>query len=212
MTLAAGQKDLIVLAADPSMKVAIEDVLRRHHALGIRAVSADVISHPLRDPGVLRDGHNFLRAQRGNYGYALAVCDRHGCGNEALSRERLESSIEQGLFVQWADRAAAIVIDPELETWVWTDSPHVAHAVGWSGDMSSLRAWLRTGGLLAEGSVKPADPKAALEALLRFTKRRKSSALFEALAREVSLQGCICPAFRKMTATLQCWFPAAGDS
>src|ERR1035437_1155001 len=115
MTPAAQQRDLIVLTADPSMKAAIKGMLGRHHAIGIHAISSEVISHPTRDPGVLGDAHNFLQAASGNYRHALAVCDRHGCGKEAQSREELESGIESRLSKQWAGRAAAVVIDPELE-------------------------------------------------------------------------------------------------
>jgi hypothetical protein len=31
--------------------------------------------------------------------------------------------------VHWEDRAAAIVIDPELENWFWADSPHIADPI-----------------------------------------------------------------------------------
>lgn len=130
MTPAELPKNLIVLTADLSMQVALKQILRRHQALGICGISHDVIPHPERDPGVLQGAHNLLRAQRRNYHHALAICDRQGCGKEALSREKLETIIEGNLSIDWDDRAAAIVIDPELENWLWTDSPHVAEAVG----------------------------------------------------------------------------------
>ena len=202
-------KDLIVLAADPSMEVTLKQVLKRHQALGIRGISHDVVPHPERDPGVFQGAHNFLRAQRRNYHHALAICDRHGCGKEKLSREQLETIIDVNLSIDWDDRAAAVVIDPELENWLWTDSPHVAQALGWTDAMPDLRAWLRKEGLLEEGQAKPTDPKAALERALRLTKKHKSSSLFESLASKVSLRSCTDPAFRKLTATLQRWFPAA---
>jgi len=148
----------------------------------------------LRDPRVLNDAHNFLQAQSKRYWHALTVCDRHGCGKEALPREELELLIENKLSMHWADRAVAIVIDPELEAWAWTDSPHVAAAIGWRGEMS-VREWLQKEGLLAEDRVKPTDPKAALDKALRLNGRRRSSSLFQALASKVSLHNCIDPAF-----------------
>ncbi len=72
MTPASTPKDLIVLAADLSMRGAIEELLKRHHALGIRQISSDVRSHPHNDPGVFGEAHNFLQAQFRNY--------RHGGG------------------------------------------------------------------------------------------------------------------------------------
>ena len=208
----ATPQDLIVLAADRSMQGALEEVLKRHHSLGIREISYKVIQQPNYDSGVLQSGHRLLQSQNKNYLHALAICDRHGCGNEALPREQLERLIENRLSTHWADRSAAVVIDPELENWLWTDSPHVAKAIGWPGGMIKLRVWLRNEGFLAQGQSKPSNPKAALEKALRLTTNRRSSSLYRTLALKVSLQQCIDPAFLKLTETLRRWFPAAGAS
>ena len=53
MITAEGPRDLIVLVADLDMKAMIEGALKRHQALGIRAVSCLVAQHPYRDSGVL---------------------------------------------------------------------------------------------------------------------------------------------------------------
>jgi hypothetical protein len=137
----------------------------------------------------------------------LAVCDRHGCGKDELSRERLEAEIETMLANHWRDRAAAIVIDPELEVWVWADSPHVAQAIRWPGGMPALRTWLQCKGFVPESGAKPTKPKDAYEKALKFTKTRKSSSIFQELAAKVTLDRCIDPAFVKLKSTLQCWFP-----
>jgi hypothetical protein len=138
----------------------------------------------------------------------VAICDRHGCGKEELSREKLEVIIEEHLHARWTDRGAAIVIDPELENWFWSESPHVAQAINWPGGMPALRAWLLTEGLLKEGHAKPADPKGALEAARRRTRIPKSRAIFRTLAAKVSLEKCGDPAFLKFKAVLRAWFPA----
>jgi hypothetical protein len=200
--------DLIVLAADGSMKIVFEEVLKRHLSLGIRKISYRVILQPDHDPGVLQSGHRLLQAQSNNYRHGLTVCDLHGCGKEFRPREELEDSIEKHLSHHWNDRAAAIVIDPELEVWVWTDSPHVAEVIGWPGGMPALQDWLRNEGFLLVGQAKPSDPKAALQKAQRLRRKRQSSSLFRTLASKVSLQNCIDPAFLKLKATLQRWFPA----
>jgi len=207
MTPAEQQQDLIVLAADLSMQVALQEVLRRHHSLGIREISFKVIQQPNYDTAFLQSGDLTLRSQSRNYRHALAVCDRHGCAKSGLPRERLEAMIEKRLENHWSNRAAAIVIDPELENWMWADSPHVAEALGWQGGMSALWAWLRNEGLLAEGQAKPANPQAALHKALRLKNKRKSSSLFKDLASKVSLHTCIDPAFLKLRSILQGWFP-----
>jgi hypothetical protein len=98
MTPGDKPKDLIVLAADLSMRVAVEAVLKRHHPLRIREISYDVFAHPKNDPGVFREAHSFLQAQTRNYQHAVAACDRDGCGKEALPREQLEALNREPAF------------------------------------------------------------------------------------------------------------------
>ena len=64
----------------------------------------------------------------------------------------------------WAD---VVIIDPELEAWVWSDSPHVDESLGWKVTTPALRDWLRAEGLWEDGASKPRDPKEAMEAALR---------------------------------------------
>ena len=137
----------------------------------------------------------------------LKRCRVAAVRKEAKRREELEALIESQLSNHWGDRAAAIVIDPELENWVWTDSPHVAQAIGWRGDIAALRTWLQNQGLLEESRAKPTDPKAALETALARMRKPKSSSLFAEIASKVSLRACTDPAFQKLKTTLQHWFP-----
>jgi hypothetical protein len=135
------------------------------------------------------------------------VFDREGCGDEGSSREELESRVESLLFKNgWSHRAAAIVIDPELENWVWSDSPVVDEIAGWKDPTTSLRDWLRAQSWLASDAVKPVRPKEAFEAVLRKTHEPRSSALYGQLARRVDFSGCTDPSFLKLKSTLQGWF------
>jgi hypothetical protein len=54
--------------------------------------------------------------------------------------------------------------------------------------------------------MKPFDPKLAVEQVLRQAGKPRSSAIYEQLARRVSLQRCTDPAFVKFTTVLQKWF------
>jgi hypothetical protein len=98
------------------------------------------------------------------------------------------------------------VIDPELEIWVWTDSPHVPTALGWKRDLTSLQRWLIDHHLWIAGRAKPERPKEAMEKILRLNSRPRSSAIYEDLARKVSLQRCQDAAFLKLRETLVEWF------
>ncbi len=132
-----------------------------------------------------------------------------GCGREEESREALENQVETQLHsTGWDDRARAIVIDPELEVWVWSDSPHVPAALGWKGDLPALRRWLIEHRLWTEDQPQPDDPKAAMEKILRINSRPRSSSIYEDLARKVSLQRCHDAAFLKLRETLVAWFRA----
>jgi hypothetical protein len=202
--------DLVVLVADANIEFAIRGLLTRYRSLGIRRVSTAVFRHPRRDPGCLRHGHDFLRSYPSRFAHGLVVFDRDGCGDETESRTELESRVEELLGVAgWADRAQAVVIDPELESWVWSNSPHVDTALGWTDREPDLRTWLASEGLLVVGASKPDRPKEALECALRAVHKPRSSSIYHEIAAKVSLKGCLDPAFGKLVSVLQNWFAHA---
>jgi hypothetical protein len=203
-----GKKDLVALVGDKSIQATLESMLRnRAKSLGIRLVGHEVRVAEDYDSGCHRQGPLLLRAQVNRYEHALIVHDRHGCGRERHSRQELEADLEQRLRDSgWEARAAAIVIDPELEAWVWAQSPHVARTLGWGGDFMSLRAWLEDKGHWMKGAAKPRDPKEAMRQVLRHSGVRQSSALFQSLASKVSLVHCEDASFAKLTTTLRAWF------
>jgi len=90
----------------------------------------------------------------------------------------------------WRERAAAIVVDPEIDAWVWSDSPRVEAVLGWTGRDPDLRSWLRDHELLDPSSPKPGRPKEAVEKALQLVRKPRSSALYRQLAREVGLARC----------------------
>jgi len=208
VTRQTGEKDLVVLVADSNIEFAIKGLLSRHNALGIRAIQHEIYRHPEHDPGRLRKAADFLKPFTGDYAHALVLLDRDGCGMDHLSRQELEQQVETRLVKgSWGNRAAAIVIDPELEAWVWSDSPHVSSILGWGDDQTSdLQTWLHEQGFLQEGSQKPAKPKEAVERVLYFVRKPRSSAIYEELATKVSMRRCTDPAFGKLKDTLKAWF------
>ncbi len=103
-----------------------------------------------------------------------------------------------------------MVIDPELEAWVWSQDPAVDSVLGWSGRDPTLRHWLQEQGFLAAGLVKPGRPKEAVQEALRLVRKARSSALYQDLAGVVSLEGCVDPAFVKLRLVLERWFGEQG--
>lgn len=199
--------DLVLLVADKNMQFAAEGLLRRFKSLRIRKIAFETFVHPQRDAGCLRRAELFLRPFVSQFAYALVMLDREGCGRESDSRDTLEDSIERRLTKNgWRDRAAAIALDPELEIWVWSDSPEVDVVLGWQSRETGLREWLASQGLSPEGQVKPNRPKEVMELALRESRKRRSSALYAELASRIGMNRCVDPAFIKFKRTLRNWF------
>jgi hypothetical protein len=157
----------------------------------------------------VHESHDFLRPFLKEYRYALVVFDRVGSGQETLSQDELSARIRGRLAASgWGDRAEAIVLDPELEVWVFAASPQVERCIGWPTDGLPLRSWLVERDMWAEGQAKPTDPKAALELALRAIRKPRSSAMYKQLGERVGLHGCTDPAFAEFRNALRKWFPA----
>ena len=209
MTDARQTKDLIVVAADLDAKQVIEQLLRRPRSLGIRPIQFTVDRYVKRDSGCCGTSHEYLRPFVRQFDYAMVIFDRDGSGRESQARDDIETAVEQELAKNgWSDRSAAIVIVPELEAWVWSDSPEVDKALGWQGRTPSLRSWLVETGHLTDETSKPDDPKQAMKSALHEANKRPSPAIFSVLAKNVGTGRCIDPAFLKFKTTLQQWFPA----
>lgn len=203
------QRDLVVLVADKDMEYALRGILSRSASLQIRGLTTDIYPHPAHDPGCLRHSDNFLRSFAKRYAHAMVLFDREGCGQESLSREEIEEDVEDRLSRSgWGDRAAAVVIDPELETWVWSDSPNVDRTLGWAGRTPNLRSWLVSHGVSFNAAGKPDGPKTAMQTALRAAQKAKSPNRFLELAQTVSFDRCADPAFHKLLERLRAWFAA----
>lgn len=208
--MTAHQGDLVVLVADQDMFAMVDSLLRQPTRLRIRPITFQIfIDREKHDPGCLRNGADFLRPYARQYAHALVMFDHDGCGQEHLSRTELETAVESKLDANgWSGRAQAIVVDPELEAWIWSRSPHVEAQLGWQGKTPDLRTWLDNQRLLPLGQAKPTDPKRALEQALRHIRLPRSSQIYAKIATKVSFENCVDPAFNKFRQTLQQWFAA----
>ena len=202
-------KDLVILAADKNIDCGVQGLLRRPAALGIRPIQFDTFVHPRRDPGCAREAYAFLGPLTQEYGHALVMFDRVGSGREAAAGEDLSEEVRGRLAATgWGDRAGVIVLDPEIEVWVFAPSPKVEQCLGWPARRKSLRRWLESRGPWAVDHPKPADPKMALERALSEIKKPRSSAIYKHLGEQVGIRGCTDPAFVKFRNVLGMWFPA----
>ena len=203
------RKDLIVLAADKNIEYALKGLFTRPQALDIRPIEADIFIHPQHDPGCTQHGVSFLSNFSKNYHYGLIMFDYEGSGREHRQQpQELQETLNRGFNSSaWGKRAKAIVLSPELEAWVWSDSPHVDDVAGWKNRQPSLKQWLTEQGWLQSGKVKPNRPKEAFQAALREARIQRSSSLYQQIAQKVSLRRCADSSFQEFQDILRDWFP-----
>jgi hypothetical protein len=169
---------------------------------------AETLRHPRKDPGCVNEGVRFLSGYSEQYHYGLLIFDHEGCGREQTRPQDLQTELDQEFTRSaWGDRARTVVLSPELEVWVWSNSPHVDEATGWKNRQSSLRRWLVEQGWLQQGQIKPARPKESFEAALREVQIPRSSSLYQQIAERVSLSRCQDPSFLEFKGILRNWFP-----
>lgn len=198
--------DLVVVVADKPTEQALAALLARHQALGIRPIRFGIRVHPHRDPGCYATAHELAAAFAHEAEHALVVFDRAWDGAPSEDRAELQEHVVARLRGTWGDRGACVVIDPELEVWVWSASPHVAEVLGWRDRQQELRPWLEQSGLWPPNRPKPTDPKEAFRRAVRQARVLPSAAQFGRLAAAVSVRGCVDPAFNQLLTVLRGWF------
>lgn len=201
-------RDLICLVADKNMQAAMKGILSRHQALGIRPISFETIVHPRRDSGCYAQPSELLLGYRGDSEHAIVIMDLQFAGapfTAAEAEEEVEKKLKESSLAGWA-RAA--VIEPELEVWLFAESPHLEAALGWAGREPSLRSALDSNGLWPRARFKPADPKRAVEWALRKVAKPRSSSIYRDVADRISLARCSDRSFLRLKEILRGWFPA----
>ena len=213
MRLTAASEPLLVVVADNRMQAAIKTLLQeRQPDLGLELSAFEVRRHPRSDPGCrVAIVEQVRRALRG-FARLLVVFDYDGCGSTEPP-ERIRERVEDDLARNgWKSRSRAIVIVPELESWIWGPSEGAARALGWSRGFPALRAWLAGEGLWPPVHGKPPDPKKAAERVLRRSGKRLDAAFYRGLAAEADFRDCRDPAFRALRDTLREWYPAGDEA
>ena len=211
MTPGVESHRLVVLVPDADIEQSMQGLFTRTDSLKIAPVDFEVTRHVNRDNGCRSRAPAHLRPYLNTHRYALVVFDRHGCGSPG-SRLEIQRDVELDLARNgWNDRSKVIVIDPEIEVWVWSNSPAVARALGWGSDFPALRRWLASGGMWASNRRKPQHPKRAMRSAMEKAglagRARRSSSKFYDLAVAVDFSACTDPAFVELERTLRAWFP-----
>jgi len=201
-------RDLVILVADNNMKSALQGILSQYESIGSRRISYDIYVHIYHDPGCLRDSHNFLRPFINRYQFAIVMFDRIGCGKEENSREEIEEIVETNLSRNgWADRSIAVVLNPELEVWVWSRACIVEEILGWQNREQTVSDWLTSKSFIRDGEFSPRSPKEAMEAVLKTVRKPRSSSIYQQLAQTANLDDCDEPSYNKLSTFLRNRFP-----
>jgi hypothetical protein len=199
--------DLVVLVADKNMEFAIKGALNRPQALRIRSVQFEFRTHSGRDGGVRTSGSSLLKLEKRRFRHALMVLDYEGCGVDGRSPLELEQELDNELHCEWGNNAKALVIDPELDIWMWGSDHALQEVFSWTHPIL-IREWLLQHQFELSATGKPQRPKEALAAVLKECGLPRSSANYMRVASRISLARCTEPSFLRMRKELQAWFPA----
>ncbi len=200
--------DLVVLVPGSDEYEVVDELLsQRWASLEIRHIRYRIVKHPQRDPGCFHGGPQVLQPYQRQTERALIFLDHEGSGQEKRAAEDIAADLRERLRLSgWENRAEVVVIEPELEIWVWSDSPEVDRVLGWRGRSRGLRPWMVKNGYWSEGELKPSRPKECLEAALREVTIRRSAAIYRELAASVGLERCRDESFLRFKSILHSWF------
>jgi len=208
-------EDLVILTPDSAYKEVLPIILARHQAIGIRPVKLAIVSDPYHDSS--DQAVELLRSYQSSHQKALVVRDIEGSGRERLGANALEASLSEQLIQSgWQnDRAAALVLEPELESWLRFGSQHMGSVLQERArkNRDKLAEWetklghicSEHGGLDSLG--KPIRPKEVFRDLLKAYNIPPSNAVLGKLAEKESLRNCRVPSFLRFCSLMQQWFP-----
>lgn len=198
-------RDLVVLVADKNAQFALQGAIDRHHALGIRETKAEFRVHPGRDGGVRKSGPEVLAPEVKRFRHSLLLLDWEGCGASNGNPLELEEELNERLAATWGDHGRAIVIEPEVDIWMWGSDNSLEQSLGWEHSLP-LREFLREKHFELRNDGKPLTPKEALECALWERNLPRSAALYARIAGNISLKRCQDAAFLRLREVLRLWF------
>ncbi len=204
-------RELVILGADSTMVAVLRSFFGRERwDLTLQCQRFDVwpqedIFHdPMHtDGGVHKSAHELLRPYLNTHRRALVVLDQQ-YGGELPAHEVHDEIVARLSQTGWGDRCEVVVIDPELEIWLWQDNPNVERALNFSG--GSLRRHLEGTGAWPADAPKPTEPKETIQALVR-QRSLKTKVVYTRIADSISVHGCTDPSFELLAGSIRRWFP-----
>jgi hypothetical protein len=208
-------KDVLFLVADKNMEHTVKGLLEltdAHRRIGCASFTWEVVvAVGQSDPGLFTRASEILRPFRDRFRHAIVMLDAQweGAPDPVDIRQRIDEHLNSAGWP--TSRGLGIVIVPELEAWLWTDSDHTAKALGWRS-RDDLAAALTRNGYLTPSEEKPSRPKEAVLWALRQVRKPRSSTVYAAFSARASLERCADPALRELVDTVRRWFPLPDKS
>lgn len=207
------KKPLAILVADATIKAvfwkffARDGFFRTLECGDFDIGNDDIFNVPGQtDGGLHRRAHELLRRYLSTHERALVVLDQQFGGERAadvVRRDILANLTTSG----WSrENVDVVVIDPEIEVWLWKDNPNVWTSLGCDGSWLDK---LQDEGKWLEGRPKPQDPKGAIQEIIRKNQMGSYSAVYSMIASKVSVKHCTDESFVHFRSCLQQWFPPA---
>lgn len=158
------------------------------------------------DPGLYTRAGSLLSPFLQSHRKAVVVldCDWDGSPGQAQILLNITTQLQQS---GWAlEDVIVIAIEPELEQWIWQDSPVLSDELRMEAPQG-LKATLSQRGLWRAEDAKPQSPKDLFIQLRRENNVKLSSSIFKRIASRVPVAACGDDEFRRLVAQLQAWFP-----
>jgi hypothetical protein len=211
------KRPCVFLVADGTMAQVLHRFLSRGYLedrLGCRTFDFDFqqdvvvdVRNGNTDGGIHRRAHQLLRRYLPFYQNAIVILDKNFGGRlpAAVVREEILRNL---LHNGWsAECVEVVVIDPELEVWLWQrGNPHLAREFRYNGSVS-LEEFLEAEGLWSSATLKPAKPKEAAGVLLQRYRAGPRIVVYRRIVEHISVRGCQDPAFNLLADALRRWFP-----
>jgi len=205
-------KDLLVVTADLDAQEVMKAILERCEALEIHPISFDVVRHLGRDPGLFVGAADYSKLMKEKYHKLIIMLDYHGSGCSDGGGKCAATIQKQLDGVTWKSHSLAVIIEPELEEWLWHNEASIQKIFELSD--AQLKEFVATFCKKHDCDVRSVTrekPKELLDFICEKVKNRGHlrHKEFGQLASSASLKGWQTSAsFRQIVAILQEWFPS----
>jgi len=218
--------DVVFHLADKSMEAGLRAFFRRsnwHTVLECARFEIDPKSDDdifrvprYKDGGVWKYAATNLGNHIGRFEHAVVILDEHF--DPWPGAAQIRTDIEQNMLAAgWTrERFEVIVIQPMMESWLWTDDASVGAAFGIANFSALRNQWIEHGlWTFGEWKPKPERMKEVTARAMDAGWRMMNDSLFTTAFSEIhkeAVDQCIEPGFTQLRQTLQTWFPPNGGA